>query len=327
MFYSAAEAAQRLGKAEADIKVLVRDGKLREFRDGATVNYKVDDVEKLAGGAPAPPKPPASAPPPPRPSPKEESGSDEILLEPADDSSVELSAGGGSDILTLEEADSDETSAGGRTAAKSKEAKAKAKKEGSSVASVGVNVFDEDDLDEHVDPLAQTAITDLGGMGLEGAGGGSGIMDLTRESDDTSLGRELLEEIYTPEGSGDAAADDTAAGTAEADDDEVAVLEEAEEPVASDKKSPKKRGRVAVATAAMDSEAVADPASAAMTALLGVGVLVMLVGSLAAASLLRGVTPAFLQWTYANMVIAAPAAIAVAGIAGGLTFFLSGRSR
>jgi len=323
MFYSAAEAAQRLGKAEADIKVLVRDGKLREFRDGATVNYKVDDVEKLAGGAPAPAKPAAPPSPPAKPSPNEMSGSDEIMLEPADDSSVELSTGGGSDILTLEEADSDETSVGGRT----KEAKSKAKKEGSAVASVGVNVFDEDDLDEHVDPLAQTAVTDIAGMGLEGAGAGSGIMDLTRESDDTSLGRELLEEIYTPEGAGDAAADDTAAGTAEADDDEAAVLEEADELIASDKKAPKKRGRVAAATSAMDSEAAVDPASAAMTALLGVGVLVMLVGSLAAASLLRGVSPAIFEWMYGNMLIAVLAAVVVSGIAGGLTFFLSGRSR
>lgn len=326
-FYSSVEAAQRLGKTEADLKVLVRDGKLREFRDGATVNYKIDDVEKLAGSAPAPgpAKPAPAAPAPSASAGKDDSGAGEIVLEPADDSSVELSTGLGSDILTLEEADADETSAGGRMAAKSKDAKSQAKKEGSAVASVGVSVFDEDDLDEHVDPLAQTAVTDIAGMGLEGAGAGSGIMDLTRESDDTSLGRELLEEIYTPETAPDAAAEDTAAGTEAVE--EEADLEEAEPEPASDKKVVKKRGRTAVATAARESALAADPATVAMTALLGIGVLVMVFASLAAASLVRGVVPAMFQWVYANMLIAVPVAFVVAGVAGGLSFYLSRRSR
>jgi hypothetical protein len=56
------------------------------------------------------------------------------------------------------------------------------------VPSVGVNVFDDDELDEMVDPLAQTAVIDVAGLGIEGMGSGSGILDLTRESDDTSLG-------------------------------------------------------------------------------------------------------------------------------------------
>ena len=55
----------------------------------------------------------------------------------------------------------------------------------------GINVFGDDH--EHVDPSAQTAIT--GGIreqiNLEGVGSGSGLLDLTRESDDTSLGAVL----------------------------------------------------------------------------------------------------------------------------------------
>ncbi len=46
------------------------------------------------------------------------------------------------------------------------------------------------------DPMAKTLMT--GGdehLGLDGSGGGSGLLDLTRESDDTSLGAELLEGI------------------------------------------------------------------------------------------------------------------------------------
>jgi hypothetical protein len=49
-----------------------------------------------------------------------------------------------------------------------------------------------------VDPMAQTAAPGLGGgsdLNLEGVGSGSGLLDLTRESDDTSLGAEILDEI------------------------------------------------------------------------------------------------------------------------------------
>lgn len=58
----------------------------------------------------------------------------------------------------------------------------------------GVNVFGPDE--EAVDPSAQTNIS--GGIreqvNLEGVGSGSGLLDLTRESDDTSLGA-VLDEI------------------------------------------------------------------------------------------------------------------------------------
>jgi hypothetical protein len=59
-FYSAMEAAEKLGRGEAELKDLVRAGKLREFRDAGTVNYKVSDVDALTKAA-APPAKPAPA--------------------------------------------------------------------------------------------------------------------------------------------------------------------------------------------------------------------------------------------------------------------------
>ena len=62
----------------------------------------------------------------------------------------------------------------------------------------GVNVFGEE---SHfgADPMAATAMPGLGGSGadlnLEGVGSGSGLLDLTRESDDTSLGAEIIDEV------------------------------------------------------------------------------------------------------------------------------------
>src|SRR5205814_6291151 len=67
---------------------------------------------------------------------------------------------------------------------------------------VGVNVFGEEGPPK-VDPMAQTAIGSgiQDQINLEGVGSGSGLLDLTRESDDTSLGAELLDEI-SPSGGG-----------------------------------------------------------------------------------------------------------------------------
>ncbi|MHB0946298.1 MAG: hypothetical protein ACYC3B_03920 [Sedimentisphaerales bacterium] len=48
MFYSLDQTKEKLGKNDAEIKALVRDGKLREFRDGAKQLYKTEDVDALA---------------------------------------------------------------------------------------------------------------------------------------------------------------------------------------------------------------------------------------------------------------------------------------
>lgn len=48
MFYTLQEVVEKLGKTEAEIKTFVREGKLREFRDGAKQLYKIEDVDALA---------------------------------------------------------------------------------------------------------------------------------------------------------------------------------------------------------------------------------------------------------------------------------------
>ena len=68
----------------------------------------------------------------------------------------------------------------------------------------GVSIFDPDE-EEDVDPAAATQIspglghiTDFGEAGASG----SGLANLALESDDTSLGADLLEDVYTSTGSG-----------------------------------------------------------------------------------------------------------------------------
>jgi len=47
MFYSLKEAAERLGKTQDTVRQVAKDGKLREFRDGSNLLFKVEEVEAL----------------------------------------------------------------------------------------------------------------------------------------------------------------------------------------------------------------------------------------------------------------------------------------
>src|SRR5436305_6393780 len=47
MFYTIDEAKAALGKNEEEIKQFAREGRLREFRDGARLMFKADQVEQL----------------------------------------------------------------------------------------------------------------------------------------------------------------------------------------------------------------------------------------------------------------------------------------
>ena len=82
----------------------------------------------------------------------------------------------------------------------------------------GISIFDADDTEDD-DPSAVTHVQG-GGVGVDFStdlsSSGSGLMDLTRESDDTSLGGEaLLEDIYADQG--EDTVDESVAG-AERDD-------------------------------------------------------------------------------------------------------------
>jgi hypothetical protein len=66
----------------------------------------------------------------------------------------------------------------------------------------GISIFDADSTEE-ADPSAVTQITESAPteLSLETVGSGSGLLDLTREADDTSLGADLLEEVRARDGS------------------------------------------------------------------------------------------------------------------------------
>ena len=72
MFYSLQEVVQKLNKTEDQIKDLVKQGKLREFRDGPNLLFKIDEVEALIPETvPSAPEESAPAPEQPAPAPEE----------------------------------------------------------------------------------------------------------------------------------------------------------------------------------------------------------------------------------------------------------------
>lgn len=232
MYYSVDETLAKLGCNEDQLKGLVRAGKLREFRDAGKLNYKVDDVDRLVaeqgtlGGSATgelsledsgeisllPDETPvgglslsdSSEPKPGRGGSDapidltgssgelklEESG--EIPLGPAGSGELKLEESGaelkledsrGPDAISLDEVDKDRVEG--------------MKKDDTVITNIGISVFDDEDLEIAADPMAKTMLTSGGEdhLGLDGSAGGSGLLDLTRESDDTSLGAELLEGI------------------------------------------------------------------------------------------------------------------------------------
>ena len=311
MFYTAAEAAEKLGKTEDDLKALARQGQLREFRDAGTTNYKIEDIDKLVPESGAASSGGSSAMLELDPIDAADSAAGEITLEPVEDSGVEL-APSGTDILAFDKLDFDDTATGAQSPSS----------EGSSVPSVGVSVFDDDDGDDEADPLAKTAVTDLAGLALEGSGSGSGIMDLARESDDTSLGQELLDEIYT---------DDVEATTDMGDDTRAGLDDAMPEATSEDEEAPEvevaAQATAATAVGIADATVVADdPWTSAVTAVLGVGVIVLGFGGLAAAALVRDTVPGLVDLLNDNMMIFAGGALGLVAIAGGVAFLLAKRS-
>ncbi|MGC8540184.1 MAG: hypothetical protein ACP5QA_06085 [Phycisphaerae bacterium] len=185
MFYSSEETAAKLNMPEDKIKELVEKNKLREFRDGNRVMFKVDQVDRLAG---------------------------DLQGGTLEEGMIDLAplSGTGNPIMNASDATAGGTSAGsfagGSLSGQSSIGKAPGKADtglplqSPPPSKKPVKVFDESEV-KPTDASAQTQISSpldesISPSGLDSVGSGSGLLDLTRESDNTSLGAELLEEIY-----------------------------------------------------------------------------------------------------------------------------------
>lgn len=205
MFYSAQEAAEKLGVSEETLQEMAASGQIQQFRDREKLMFKREQIDMMAA---------------------ENTSDDEDLIfeEPSaevgggfgsamdhlvedDDSTIPLADP--SDTLAPLDAPTQDANAASAPPPPSDDQTIELKEPSLSddphKKEVGSGVYDSltesDTAHGGVSP-DQTQIThspvldEDESLLLENIGSGSGLLDLTREIDDTSLGAELLDEIY-----------------------------------------------------------------------------------------------------------------------------------
>lgn len=187
MFYTMEETQAALGKNEEEVKQLTREGRLREYRDGAKLMYKSDQVDQLKNELAA-------------------IGGDALELGGAESGApiglVDSKGGSGSVLGLADSVGKEDSSLAADLGASGTGIPSPGRSGSRTGTATGITVFGMEEGADRADPSAQTAATPALGseMGLESVGSGSGLLDLTRESDDTSLGAELLDEIQPGKG-------------------------------------------------------------------------------------------------------------------------------
>ncbi|MBL7189272.1 MAG: hypothetical protein ISS70_23335 [Phycisphaerae bacterium] len=339
MFYSLQETIEKLHKTEDEIKQIVADGKLREFRDGPSLLFKVEEVEALmsdVGDAevenilePEALEPETLEPDSVEPAALEfddlepEIPADELAqaeLAESDIAEAEDTAADVPDPESLEsemlepEALEPEAPAPWDSAADTDdillapETQAPAMSSDltdadTAITSFGTNVLGQTDADYDItdDTMAETAIP-MGTAGttpevpleeieedvnLDSFGSGSGLLDLSLQADDTSLGG-ILDEIYT--------ASDEVTEPADAEADSAAgAAAEAEEMISEDELVAPQMAAPALALARPFIEAPPDAQSNTLGMLLFLPLLIVIYTTVVAVSGLRGVMPSILE--------------------------------
>lgn len=202
-FYTLEEVISKLSKSEAEIKEFVREGRLREFRDGAKLFFKVDEVDKLSeesakidlSAAAEVSKADAAA-----------SSEISLLLDESGEIGLDKSKGGSKDNLGLKLSDDD----------LSLDKLGEIAKAETKMGSAGINILAETDEgykladDTKGDTLAEEEPAKVSGsldddINMESVGSGSGLLDLSLQADDTSLGA-VLDDILPSAKESEAAA-------------------------------------------------------------------------------------------------------------------------
>jgi len=310
MFYSLQEVVAKLKKTEADVKQMVKDGKLREFRDGAKVLFKADEVDKLAEEH----------------APLDLSAAGEIAKADA------AGTGDAEPDLTLDETDeivlAADTDTGGSGVDDLEGLDltnlGDVSKADTNVGTTGLSVLGETDDgyklagDTQGETVAEEEAGDIVGnldddMNLESVGSGSGLLDLSLQADDTSLGA-VLDDIL-PTGS-----EDAGEGTP---GDLVLAAEEGEAPAAS--------GGAPAPMAAAPEEPIAipppgpravpmafEPEPTAVDKACGISLFVPLLAivltATASVAALRGIRPSLVQMLQKDIVAGIPLVWVVAAV-------------
>ena len=214
LFYTLEETCERLGKTEQEVRDMSSSGQLEEMRDGDQILFKRQQIDLLRG--------------------EEEQSIEELDFDlSSTGSSVGFDLSDSTTEKTEEESDpigEDEASPsssgyglsdsgtglglGGSSASGldlsgsgfgfelGDSGSAAGLDLGDSSADSGLGIaFDGGEDDASAETRVADAVDEE--LSLESIGSGSGLLDLTRESDDTSLGAELLDEVWEGGESGD----------------------------------------------------------------------------------------------------------------------------
>jgi hypothetical protein len=302
MFYSLKEVVQKLGKTEDEVKEIVKAGRLREFRDGPNLLFKVDEVESLLSDTGIMAEKGAAAA-------GQKTDEEEILLV--------------SD--TPEAPEESEATALSKTPA----AESELSDADTMMANEGVDVLGETDRDyklsddtkgetqaaaEEVELAAsgsdEASLAEIeGDVSLDSFGSGSGLLDLSLQADDTSLGG-ILDEIYTSEGKVAAGAEAGEAGSPA----DVAVEAEQMFPESAQPSM----------EAAVMAQAYVEPAPDTTSNILGVmlflPLLVVIYTAIVAVAGFSGTMPVILKSVQEMIWYIMAGAAVVAGIGAGVAF-------
>ncbi len=179
MFYTAEEAAEKLGKSVEEVMEMASSGEIQSFKQDDQDMFRVEQIDMLSED--------------------DDLGDIDIAL---DDSAVgdPLGLSGSAAAIDFASDSSDQSAnAGldlsGEIGLEDSAAPADSFLGGSALGGSSISAFDSAAGAPGGDLLDDD-------LSLETVGSGSGLLDLTRESDDTSLGAELIEEVYSSDDSG-----------------------------------------------------------------------------------------------------------------------------
>jgi hypothetical protein len=290
-YYTQDEAVKKLALTKEQLVDLVREDRIQEFRIDGQAKYKVSQIDSLADEI----------------NPSVSGIGDESDI--GSDSAIELlpadASDGGTDVVSLEESHIEQV-----PSAKP----GKGKKEDTVITPAGVSVFDEDELAGlDADPMAKTQIAPSlsDELSIEGgSGGGSGLLDMTRESDDTSLGAELLDEIYSGEET------QKPKGQPKAEKVTAAAAPEEAEPFEEVEEEP-----VVAAPRAIFLQN-ADPMGGLFSGLLIVVAALMAFSGVVGAGISAGVLPGMIAWLAGNFLIWIIVSVVLVGAGLGVGYLL-----
>jgi hypothetical protein len=301
MFYSLQEVAAKLNKTEEEVKEIIKQGRLREFRDGANLLFKVDEVEALMSdtGIGALRRTPAKA------KPTEE---EEISLapEPGEEEGADTTATAGKGVDVLGESDGDYKLSDDTLG----ETKVVPDKGG----------LGEDTLGEAKAVSGEASLEEIeGDVNLDTFGSGSGLLDLSLQADDTSLGG-ILDEIYTPEG------EEGKEGEAKVEASAVEVAAEAEQLIPEE--------GIAAAEAGMEAPVItvyAEPAPDVISNALGIMLFLPLLAivytAVVAVAGFNNMMPSALTAIQGLIWYIVIGAVVASGLIVGVAFMLSGKGK